>query len=132
MSRIQSILAVLALACACCFGQTDDFDFSKTFPAPSGKRIRVGGNALQNNLISQVRPVYPPDAKAKRIEGKVRIGVLVGTDGKIHDFALISGDPALASAATDSVQKWVYRPTLLNGEPVEVVSIVDVNFTLMK
>jgi TonB family protein len=110
--------------------KADDWDFSKTFPPSEGKRIRVGGNAQAHNLLSQVKPQYPPDAKAARIQGKVRLGVLIGTDGKVHDLALISGDPALAPTASDAVRQWVYRPTLLNGEPVEVVSVVDVNFTL--
>jgi TonB family protein len=110
----------------------DDFDFSKTFPAPAGKRIRVGGNAASKNLISQVRPAYPAQAKDARVQGKVRIGVLISPEGHIEDLALISGDPLLAPAATDAVRQWVYRPFLLNGQPVEVVSIVDVNFTLAK
>ena len=54
----------------------------------------------------------------------------IGKDGRVQNMTLVSGDPVLAQAAKDAVQQWVYRPTLLNGNPVEVVTTVDVNFTL--
>jgi TonB family protein len=109
-----------------------DWDFSKVFPPSEGQRIRVGGNVAAANLLSKIKPPYPAEAKAARIQGTVKLGVLIGTDGHVHDLALISGDPALAPTASDSVRQWVYRPTLLNGQPVEVVTIVDINFTLEK
>jgi protein TonB len=84
------------------------------------------------NLLSQVRPAYPPDAKAQRVQGQVKLGILVGTDGHVEDLALISGHPLLTPAASQAVRQWIYRPVLLNGEPVEVISVVDVNFTLEK
>jgi TonB family protein len=110
----------------------DDFDFSKTFPAPVGKRLRVGGNMQQKNLISQARPEYPAKAKSARIQGKVRLGVLISAEGQVVDIALISGHPLLVHSSMEAVRQWVYRPTLLNGEPVEVVTVVDVNYTLAK
>jgi TonB family protein len=110
----------------------DSYDFSKTFPPTTGKRIKIGGNIMSANLLSKVTPAYPPDAKAARIQGTVKLGILVGTDGNVHDLALISGNPALVPTASDAVRQWVYRPVLLNGDPVEAVSVVDVNFTLQK
>ena len=59
-----------------------------------------------------------------------RLNVIVGKDGTMQDVQVASGHPMLAFAALDAVRQWTYRPTLLNGEPVEVVSVVDVNFTL--
>ena len=96
----------------------------------SPKRIRVGGNAQAANLIQKVIPPYPAESKANRVQGTVRFTVIIGKDGTVKSVALVSGDPVLAQAAKDAVQKWVYRPTLLNGDPVEVMTQVDVNFTL--
>jgi TonB family protein len=107
-----------------------NLDFEKAFPPASGKRLRIGGNVITNNLLSQVRPSYPADAKAAGIQGTIKLGVLVGTDGHVSDLVLISGPPALVQSAVDAVHQWVYRPTLLNGEPVEVISTIDVNYTL--
>ena len=96
----------------------------------SPKRIRVGGNVQAANLIQKVTPVYPAEAKANRMQGVVRFTVIIGKDGTVKSLTLVSGDPVLAQAAKDAVQKWVYKPTLLNGDPVEVATLVDVNFTL--
>ncbi len=82
------------------------------------------------NLIKKVTPVYPPLAKQARIQGTVRFTAIIGKDGTIQNLQMVSGHPMLVPSATDAVKQWVYRPTLLNGEPVEVVTQIDVNFTL--
>jgi TonB family protein len=94
------------------------------------QRIRVGGNVQQANLIQKVQPVYPPQAKVDRVQGKVRFTVLIGKDGHVQNVDLVSGEQVLADAAKEAVSQWVYKPTWLNGQPVEVVTQVDVNFTL--
>jgi TonB family protein len=99
-------------------------------PGEAPKRIRVGGNAEQANLVQKIQPIYPPEAKANRIQGSVRFTVIIGKDGRVQNLTLVSGDPVLAQAAKDAVQQWVYKPTLLNGDPVEVMTQVDVNFAL--
>jgi TonB family protein len=100
-------------------------------PATDGvKRIRVGGNVQSAKLVNQPKPAYPPLAKQARIQGTVRYNVLIGKEGSIQNMELVSGHPLLIEAATPAVQKWQYAPTLLNGEPVEVQTVVDVNFTL--
>ncbi len=93
-------------------------------------RIRVGGNVQAANLIRKVTPQYPPLAKQARVQGTVRFQAIIGKDGTIQNLQLISGHPLLVPSATDAVKQWLYRPTLLNGEPVEVVTQIDVNFTL--
>ena len=95
------------------------------------KRIRVGGNVQAANIMQKVNPIYPPEAKAQRIQGQVRFTVIIGKDGTVQNITLVSGDPVLAQAAREAVQKWIYKPTLLNGDPVEVATQVDVNFTLL-
>jgi protein TonB len=94
------------------------------------KRIQVDGNAQAANLITQVKPNYPPEAKQAGIQGTVQLQAVLGKDGKVQDIKVLSGEPVLAAAALDAVKQWVYRPTLLNGEPVEVKTTIDVNFTL--
>jgi protein TonB len=60
----------------------------------------------------------------------VKLFAVIGREGAIENLAVISGDPTLATAAMDAVKQWVYQPTLLNGNPVEVETEIDVNFTL--
>jgi TonB family protein len=98
--------------------------------AETPQRIRVGGNVQAANLIHKVDPVYPPLAYQARIQGTVRFTVIIGRDGRIQNLQLLSGHPLLVEAARQAVSQWEYRPTLLNGSPVEVVTQVDVNFTL--
>ncbi|HEY3742878.1 MAG TPA: energy transducer TonB [Bryobacteraceae bacterium] len=93
-------------------------------------RIRVGGNVQAANLVRRIVPVYPPLAKQARVQGTVKFSAIIGKDGTIQNLQLISGHPLLVPAATEAVKQWVYRPTLLNGEPVEVVTQIDVNFSL--
>ena len=94
------------------------------------QRIRVGGNVQAANLINQVRPIYPPLAKQARISGTVELSAIIGKDGRVQDLKVVRGHPLLVQAALDAVKNWVYKPTLLNGEPVEVSTTIDVNFTL--
>ena len=99
-------------------------------PADGTKRIAIGGNVQQAKLIMQSRPVYPPDAKAARIQGVVHLSAIIAKDGTVANLTVISGHPLLIPSALDAVRQWTYQTTLLNGEPVEVVTQIDVNYTL--
>ena len=65
-----------------------------------------------------------------RISGVVHLNAVIAKDGTIQDLKVISGHPLLVPSALEAVKQWVYQPTLLNGEPVEVQTQIDVNFTL--
>jgi protein TonB len=93
-------------------------------------RVRVGGNVQSAMKIRGANPAYPPLAKQARIQGHVVFTAIIGRDGTIQNLQLISGHPLLVPAAQAAVSQWIYRPTLLNGEPVEVITQIDVNFTL--
>ena len=93
-------------------------------------RIRVGGNVQANNLITKVTPMYPLEAKMARIQGTVKFQATIGKDGSVVDLQLLTGHPLLVPSATDAVKQWIYKPTLLNGNPVDVVTQIDVNYTL--
>ncbi len=96
-------------------------------------RIRVGGGVQQTKLIKQVKPVYPADAKAEGVEGLVRLNVRIDKEGLVVETEVErSPDARLSDAAVEAVSQWIYAPTLLNGDPVEVFTVVDVNFTLQK
>jgi protein TonB len=102
----------------------------KKAPPPPPKRIRVGGAVQKANLIRQVRPVYPPLARQARIQGTVKLTAIIAKNGAIEKLEVLSGHPLLIPSALQAVKQWRYKPTLLNGQPVEVVTQVDVNFTL--
>jgi protein TonB len=96
------------------------------------KPIRLGGNVAAANRVYVVNPVYPAEAKENRIQGTVSLEITIDKEGHVGTMSVISGPPELIHSATDAVGQWVYRPTLLNGEPVTVVTTVDVNYTLQQ
>ena len=96
------------------------------------QRIRrpMAGDVQAARLIRKVAPEYPKKARKKHVEGVVRLHVIIGKDGTLHGLTVITGDPLLTDAAIKAVQQWRYAPTLLNGQPVEVSTTIDVNFQL--
>ncbi|PYT17888.1 MAG: energy transducer TonB, partial [Acidobacteria bacterium] len=94
------------------------------------QRVHVGGNVQAARLVKEVKPAYPPMAKQARISGAVRLKAIIGPDGAIRNLNVISGHPMLVQSAISAVKQWVYKPTVLNGQPVEVDTEIDVNFTL--
>ena len=93
-------------------------------------RVRVGANVMAANLEFKAEPVYPPLAKQAGIQGTVKFHVIIGKDGRPQDVQLLSGHPLLVPAAAEVIQKYVYKPTLLNGSPVVVITQVEVPFVL--
>ena len=88
-------------------------------------RIKIGGNIEGCKLTTQVRAVYPKDAKKKRIQ------VLITKTGEPQIIEVLKGgDPQLIAAALEAVKQWRYSPCLLNSEPVEIRTQIDINFTL--
>lgn len=103
-----------------------------TKPAGTPQRIRVGGMVQPAKVIKKVNPTYPQSAKAAGIEGLVQMEAVIGKDGFIRSAILAPGNsaPDLATAALDALRQWQYEPTLLNGEPVEVLARIDMRFQL--
>jgi protein TonB len=102
----------------------------KVEKAATPQRIKIGGSVQQAKLVRQPHPVYPPLAKQARISGVVHLSAIISKDGTIQKLEVIGGHPLLVPAALEAVKQWVYQPTLLNGEAVEVQTQIDVNFTL--
>lgn len=94
------------------------------------KRLRVASELQQAKLMSNTMPVYPVLAKRGRIEGTVRLSAVIGKDGSVEKLETVSGHPILEQSAVEAVKKWRYKPTTLNGEPVEVVTTIEVVFKL--
>jgi len=101
----------------------------KPTPPPSGP-IRVSEGVQMAKLINRVMPIYPPLAKITHTSGVVHLIGIISKDGTIRDLKVISGHALLTKAALDAVSQWVYKPTLLNNEAVEVIAPIDVYFTL--
>jgi protein TonB len=105
-----------------------------TTPGTSGRpaRLRVGGEieaAKRTNLVS---PIYPEAARATGIQGTVILHAVIGMDGTPLSLRVMNReiDSDLARAAVEAVSQWRYRPTLLNGDPIEVDTTIMVNFKL--
>jgi protein TonB len=93
-------------------------------------RIRIGGPVQAAKLVSKVDPVYPAQARAAGIEGEVVLNITISEDGHVEAAEPTDGNAMLATAAVEAVKQWVYRPTLLNGQPVTVMTQVTVPFKL--
>ena len=114
--------------------------FSRVIPPPppppqviapvSNQPITVTSEVQAAKLIRKLIPVYPKLAIAARISGTVRLIGVVAKDGSVQQIRVVSGPALLVQAALDAVRQWIYRPTMLNNKPVEVIAPIDVNFTL--
>lgn len=93
-------------------------------------RVKVGGNVHLGPPIRRVEPVYPRMASLARVSGMVQLEAVVGIDGHIRELRVKSGNPLLAPAAIEAVRQWIYEPTTLNGDPVEVIAPITVTFRL--
>lgn len=96
------------------------------------KRIRVGGNVQAAKVVRQVKPEYPAHLKAAGVQGTVMLEAVIGIDGKLQNLQVLNSlvHPDLIQVATEAVRQWQWEPTYLNGVPVEIVTAVNVNFTL--
>ena len=99
-------------------------------PAAAPRRFTVGGRFVAGAPIRRVEPLYPEIAIKARISGTVELEAVIGTDGRVHELRALSGSPLLVRAALDAVRQWVYRPYMLNGDPVEMVQPITVTFKL--
>jgi len=96
------------------------------------QRIKVGGNVQASMLVKKVDPVYPAEAKAAGIQGTVTLDVIIAKDGTVESVTPVEGHPLLVAAAEAAVHQWVYKPTKLNNEPIEVSTTVTVPFELQQ
>lgn len=93
-------------------------------------RVKMGGQVKPAVPIVRVEPIYPAMARQMRISGTVEITGVIGIDGHMREVRVVRGHPLLVNAALDAVRQWIYAPTTLNGEPVEVIAPITVTFRL--
>ena len=99
-------------------------------PPQIDKPRAVGGDVQAAKILKKVLPIYPPLAISARISGTVHLVGIIAKDGTVQKLEIVSGHPFLVRAAVDAVRQWVYKPTLLNGEAIEVIAPIDVIFNL--
>ena len=133
MRRMVTLGACVALGVAAAtsavalrVGVDEKASTSKDAPAS------VPAEKMQDNLITKVNPVYPQEAKDERIQGAVVLKAVIGKTGHVENLNAISGPKELQQSAMDAVRQWVYRPYLMKGKPVEVITKITVNYTLSK
>jgi TonB family protein len=98
--------------------------------SPSPGNVRIGANVQAAKLIHEVAPRYPNEARRAHVKGSVILHAIIGKDGAVRDLSVVEGVCSLSEAAVDAVKTWLYQPTLINGEPVEVDTTITVIFTL--
>ena len=139
LRRVAMVVACAALGLATCgsalalgmhVNAASTSDTSDASKPP--KQLSVSSDVMAENLLNKVMPVYPADAKKARIQGTVVLGVLIGKDGNILNFKVLSGPSQLQQSSLDAVRQWTYKPYLLNGDPIEVKSTVNVVYSLGK
>ena len=99
-------------------------------PPTQTKTLRRGEQVMEAMLVDRVKPDYPRIAQTMRLSGTVVLRAKIGTDGEVHELETVSGHPILADAARKAVMQWRYRPTMLNGQAVEVETQITVTFIL--
>jgi len=99
-------------------------------PPAAPRQIQVGGDVQAALILVQTHPVYPIAARQGRIHGTVKLNAVIGTDGKIKNLTAVSGHALLVQSALEAVRHWIYRPTVLDGVPVEVNTEIEVRFNL--
>ncbi len=95
-------------------------------------KLSISSGVMAGNLLDKYKtvPQYPAIARAARIQGTVVLQATIARDGTIQNLRVINGPPMLQQAAIDAVRSWRYKPYLLNGEPVEVETTINVVFNL--
>jgi TonB family protein len=96
----------------------------------SGRLLNVSSGVMAANLLAAPMPAYPKLASLTRMQGNVIMQAIISKDGTVESVHVLKGHRLLRSAATSAVRAWRYQPYLVNGRPVEVATIVSVDFTL--
>lgn len=138
MRRVAIVTACAALVLATCGSALalgmhvnsgsagGDSGASKTPP----KQLTVPAEVMAQNILTKAIPIYPPEAKKARIQGTVVLRALISKDGIVENLQVLSGPQELQQSSLDAVRQWTYKPYLLNGDPIEVETTVNVVYSL--
>jgi len=135
--KLATMTACAAIALSACVAAmavrlpVDDAASSKSGGAHSGP-VTVDQKVMQGQILEKEPPKYPAEAKVHRIQGKVVLSAIIGKDGSVEELKAVSGPKELQQSALDSVRTWKYKPYLLNGNPVDVKTTINVIYSLGK
>jgi TonB family protein len=135
--RVALVTACAALGLATCgsalaLGIHADADspVNDSSDSKASKQLTVSAEKMSRNLLTKAVPIYPPDAKKAKIQGKVVLSVVIGKDGNVESVRALSGPQELQQSAIDAVRQWTYKPYILNGDAVEVKTTINVIYQL--
>ena len=103
---------------------------AETRPVPAIRPVKMSEPVQEARLIHRIDPKYPVLCRQMRREGRVVLRAIVGTDGTMRELTHVSGDPCFTHQTLSAISQWRYRPTILNGQPVEVETTITVIYTL--
>ena len=124
---VCSSIGAITCASAMAFRMNVD-DAPAAAQKTSPKQIHVKADNLK--LVQKAMPVYPPDAKKQKIQGTVVLDVIIGKDGSPENIKVTGGPDALQQSALDAVRQWRWQPYLLNGDPLEVLTTINIVYQL--
>ena len=137
MRRVATLAVCAALGLATCASVVALGMHVNTNPAAGDsnaskppRQVSVPAAVMQGNLLNRVIPVYPAEAKKARIQGTVVLSAVISKNGNVANLRIISGPDELQQSSLDAVRQWTYKPYLLNGDPVEVNTTVNVIYSL--
>ena len=94
------------------------------------KQITLSSQVISRNLLTKAVPQYPPEAKNAKIQGTVVLSVVISDSGNVENIRVVSGPNELQQSAIDAVRQWKYKPYLLNGDPIEVKTTINIIYSL--
>ncbi len=119
---------LMAAGCSSRAGSGEVVRVPAASSSSSREPLRVGGDIGPPTKIRNVDPIYPPEAQEAGVEGIVILDLFVEETGAVSEVTVLRSIPMLDAAAIDAVKQWQYVPTLLNGERVDLLMTVTVNF----
>jgi len=126
---VRALLYLLFAACTAISTIAQDPGHSPSSKPPV-TRIRVSPDVAAAQLVHRVAPSYQYLEPGTKLKGTVRLHAIIAEDGSVEQLQVISGHPLVVNAVMDAVKQWKYRPTLLNGEPVQVDTMIDVDYKI--
>ena len=126
MYRFGLAISLVLFASGLLFGRTE----APLASVRQAKPLRTSGIVMQTKLVQAPPLKYPKDALKKKIEGQVKLDIVIGIYGSVKSVEVMDGPKELTKATADAVKHWRYQPTVLDGEPIEVETVVELNFKM--
>jgi len=129
---LWSVMGAVTCASSLALGLRVDAGDTDNKPASAGAPLTVPAGVMAGNVLKKVAPKYPVEAKQERIQGTIVLNAVINKEGAIEELTVASGPKELQQSSLDAVRQWTYKPYLLNGNPVEVTTTINVIYSLAK